>query len=177
MGALDLAVQLRSSAFDVSMSDALIFDVPVELGLELMPVIGPDFPDAERELFDDVIDKLDRVGLCVFVIDFERPDARRIVDGGILEAPDFLAGFTDKGKELNIHLDVVPRNLLVVTLGVDFAHARSARQATNAIAAQNARYASVGYCDAVITRQIPDDPDRPKVIFATQVKDLFDDLG
>lgn len=57
MGALDLAVQLRSSAFDVSMSDALIFDVPVELGLELMPVIGPDFPDAERELFDDDPDR------------------------------------------------------------------------------------------------------------------------
>lgn len=66
MGALDLSVQLWSSAFDIGMADALIFNVPVELGLEFMPVVGPDFPDAERELFDDVIDKVDRVGLCVF---------------------------------------------------------------------------------------------------------------
>ena len=65
MGAFDLAVQLRSSAFDVGMADALIFDVPVELCLELMAVIGSDLFDAERELFDDVIDKVDRVGLCV----------------------------------------------------------------------------------------------------------------
>lgn len=58
MGSLDLAVQLRGSAFDVSMADALIFDVPVELGLELMAVVGPDLFDAERELVDDVIDKV-----------------------------------------------------------------------------------------------------------------------
>ena len=60
MGALDLAVQLRGSTPDVSMTDALIFDVPMELGLELMPIVGPDFLDAERELFDDVIDEVDR---------------------------------------------------------------------------------------------------------------------
>ena len=45
------------------MADALILDVPVELGLELMAVVGPDFLDAERELFDDVIDEVDRVCL------------------------------------------------------------------------------------------------------------------
>jgi len=65
MGSLYLTVQLRRSAFDVGMADALIFDVPVELCLELMAVIGSDLFDAERELFDDVIDKVDRVGLCV----------------------------------------------------------------------------------------------------------------
>lgn len=113
----------------------------------------------------------------MFVIDLERPDTGCIVDGRILEPPDLLAALTDKGEELNVHLDVMPGNLLVVALGVDFAHARSARQPANAIAAQNARYASVGYCDAVITRQVPDGPDRPDVIFATQVKDFVDDLG
>jgi hypothetical protein len=38
MGSLDLTVQLRSSALDVSVTDALILDMPVELGLELMPI-------------------------------------------------------------------------------------------------------------------------------------------
>jgi hypothetical protein len=43
-------------------------------------------------------------------------------------------------------------NLLVVTLGVDFAHSRAARQPTNAVTAQNARYISVGDFDVVISR-------------------------
>ena len=73
MGTLDLAVELWGSALDVGMADALILDMPVELGLELMAVVGPDLLDAERELFDDVIDKVDRIGLCVFVVDLERP--------------------------------------------------------------------------------------------------------
>lgn len=81
------------------MADALILDMPVELGLELMPIVGSDFFDAEWELFDDVIDKVDRVGLCVLVIDLERPDTRSIVDGGILEASYLLAALADEGEE------------------------------------------------------------------------------
>jgi hypothetical protein len=67
-------------------------------------------------------------------------------------------------------------HLFVVTLGVEFAHARSARQAANTIAAQNACNACVGDSDVVITRQVPNDPDRAEVVFASQVKDLVDDL-
>ena len=88
MRALDLAVQLRGAALDVGMPDALVLDVPVELGLELMAIVGSDFLDAERELFDDVIDEVDGVGLCVFVVDFEGPDAGCVVDGSILEPAD-----------------------------------------------------------------------------------------
>jgi hypothetical protein len=177
MGSLDLAVQLRGSTFDVSMAYALILDVPVELGLELMAVVGSDLFDLERELFDDVIDKVDRVGLSMLVIDLEGPDTRSIVDGGILEASYLLAALADEGEELDVHLDVMARNLLVVTLGVDFTHAGSARQSADTVAAQNARNASVGDFDVVIAREIPDDPDGPEVIFATQVEDLLNDLG
>jgi hypothetical protein len=69
------------------------------------------------------------------------------------------------------------RNLLVVTLGVDFTHAGSARQSADTVAAQNAHNASVGDFDVVIAREIPDDPDGSEVIFATQVEDLLNDLG
>ena len=127
MGSLDLAVELWGSALDVGMADALILDMPVELGLELMAVVGPDLLDAERELFDDVIDEVDRVGLCVFVVDLERPDAGGIVDRGILEPADLLAALASEGEELDVHLDVMAWHLLVVTLGVEFAHACSAR--------------------------------------------------
>jgi hypothetical protein len=63
----------------------------------------------------------------VFVVDLERPDAGCIINGSILETADFLAALAAKGEELDVHLDVMARNLLVVTLGVDFAQARSAR--------------------------------------------------
>ena len=75
MGPLDLAVELRGFTFDVGMTDAVIFDMPAELGLELMAIAGPDFLNPGRELFDDVFDEVLSVGLCVFVADLERPDA------------------------------------------------------------------------------------------------------
>ena len=65
-----------------------------------MAVVGPDLLDAERELFDDVIDEVDRVGLCVFVV--ERPDAGGIVDRGILEPADLLAALASEGEELDV---------------------------------------------------------------------------
>ena len=101
MGTLDLAVELWGSALDIGMADALILDMPVELGLELMPVVGPDLLDAERELFDDVINEVDRVGVCVFVVDLERPDAGSVIDSGILEPPDFLTALASEGEELD----------------------------------------------------------------------------
>ena len=177
MGSLDLAVQLRSSAFDIGMTDTLILDMPVELGLELVAVVGSDLFDTKRELVDDVIDEVDRVCLCVLVVDFECPDTRCVIDRRILEPSDFLAAPADEGEELDVHLDVMAGHLLVVTLGVDFAHAGSAGQAAHTIAAQNAGYTGVGDFDAVITRQIPYDADRPEMIFAAQVENLVDDLG
>ena len=107
MGPLDFSVQLRGSTLDVGMTDALVFDMPVELGLELMAVIGPDFFDAEREFFDDVIDEVVRVCLCLFVVDLERPDTRCVIDRGILEPSYFLAALANEGQELDIHLDVM----------------------------------------------------------------------
>ena len=168
MGLLYLTVQLWSSAFNVGMADALIFDVPVKLGLKLMAVIGSDLFDAEGELFDDVIDKVDRVCLCVFGVNLESPDTCSVVYRGILEAADLLAALADEDEELNVHLDVMAGHLLVLTSGVDFAHAGSTRQPTNTVAAQNASHTSVGDCDAGIACKVPDDPDRHEVVFASQ---------
>jgi hypothetical protein len=71
MGSFNLAFQLRCSALDVGMEDAPVFDMPMERCLELMAIIGSDFADAEWELFDDAIDKVGHVGLCMLVIDLE----------------------------------------------------------------------------------------------------------
>ncbi len=138
MGTLDRAVQLGCSTLDKGMADALIINIPVELGLELMAVIGWDCLDPERELFDDVL--------------------------------------ADEGQKLDAHLDVMPRYLLVVAIGVDAVHARCAQRSANAVSAQNACHASVGDFDAVIARQIPNDPDRPEMILTSQVENLVDHL-
>ncbi len=86
------------------MADALVLDMPVELGLELMAVISPDLPYAEWEGSDHVVNE---------------------VDGRELEAPDLLASFPDECQKLDIHLDVMAWILFIVALGVHLADARS----------------------------------------------------
>jgi hypothetical protein len=95
----------------------------------------------------------------VFVVDLERPDPGCIVDGGILEPADFLPALAGEGEELDVHLDVMTWNLLVVALGMDFAHPRSVWQSADAVAPEDACHTCVGDFDAVIARQVPDDPD------------------
>ena len=51
----DFAVELRCAAFDVGVPDPEIFDMSMELGLELMTVVSSNLANAEWELFDDVI--------------------------------------------------------------------------------------------------------------------------
>jgi hypothetical protein len=46
------------------MADALVFDVPVEL----VPIVRPHLPDAEREALDDVVEEIDGVGLRVCLL-------------------------------------------------------------------------------------------------------------
>ena len=52
------------------MTDPLILDMPVNLSLEFVTVVGADFLDAKREFFDDMINKVNRVSLCVFEVNF-----------------------------------------------------------------------------------------------------------
>ena len=112
--------------------------MPMELGLKLVTVIGSDFADAEGELFDDVVDERDGTGLGMALIDFEGPDAGGIVDGGILVALDGLLVFILEGQKLNINLNLMPRNLFLVTLGVNLAQPGAARQPAEAIALEDA---------------------------------------
>ena len=63
MGSLVFTVQLRRPPFDTGMLDPLIFGVALELGLELVAVIRLGLCDSERELFDDMNDKLEAAGL------------------------------------------------------------------------------------------------------------------
>ena len=52
-----------------------------------MTVVSADLSNAERELFNDVINEVDRVCLGVFFIDFEGSDTRCVIDRSILSIP------------------------------------------------------------------------------------------
>ena len=75
------------------MTDALIFNVPMELGLKFVAIVGAHFPDSERKPGDDVVDEGNRVGLGMSAIDFERSDRGRIINGGVLIALDRFSVF------------------------------------------------------------------------------------
>ena len=70
------AVELRTARLEINMSDSLVLDMPVELGLELMTIVGPYLLDSEGEFFDDVINKVDGAGLAsknaVLIVEFAR---------------------------------------------------------------------------------------------------------
>jgi hypothetical protein len=120
------------------MADTFVFDMPVELGLELVAIVGSDFTNAEGELGDDVFNEGDGVGLVVTLIDFERPDTGCIVNGGVLVTLDRLVVFVFECQELNINLDLVTGDLLLIPDGVDFAQPGPLRQATGTVALENA---------------------------------------
>ena len=160
------------------MADTLVLDMPVEPGLELMPVVGSNFPDPERKLVDDMVDEVDRIGLGVAIIDLQGTNTGRIIDGCVLEAPDyFTAVFSFERQELNVHLDVVAGNLLVVAFGVNLAHSGPAREPVQTVVFEDPIDASIRDGDAVTALQIPDDPDRPEVVRAAQVKDFSTTSG
>jgi hypothetical protein len=47
-------------------------------------VVGANGVDAKGKLIDEVVDERDGVLLAVPLVDFERADARRVVDGRVL---------------------------------------------------------------------------------------------
>ena len=69
MRAFDFSIELRRAFSDISMSDSKVFNMPMEFRLEFMTIIRSDFSDPEWELFYDVIDEVDRIGLRMFFVD------------------------------------------------------------------------------------------------------------
>lgn len=120
---LNFTIELWSAAFDIGMSNAKIFDVPMELGLELMAIIGSDLTNAEREFFNDVVDEVDGIGIGMLFVDFQSTNPRRVIDGSVLETPYLLLVISDECQELNIHLNVMTWDLLLISLCMHLAHA------------------------------------------------------
>jgi hypothetical protein len=81
-----------------------------------------------------------------------------------------------KGQKLNVHLNVMAWDLFVVAFRVNLPQPCAAWQPIHAIPFEHPGDCRVRYPDAVIARQIPDDPHGTEVIFAAQVKNLLFNL-
>lgn len=90
-----------------------------------------------------------------------------------LKAPYLLAIFPNECQELDVHLDVMPWNLFVVTLGMNLAHASPTRKPVHTIAAKNTRHRCVRLPYVVVSLKIPNDPHWPQVVCASRMKNFF----
>jgi hypothetical protein len=135
---LDFTVQLRGSGFDVHVSDTLVLDVPVELGLPLVPAIRAYRMDAERKFVDDVIDEVDRTLLVVPLVDLQGPNPCGVIDCGVLIAFDLAAVFLSKGQELHVYLYLMAWDLFGVAAGVDGSPTDISWQAADSVAFESA---------------------------------------
>lgn len=111
MRPFNFAIELWGAALDVGMSDVEIFDMPVEFGLELMTIVCTHFPNAERELFNDVVDEVDRVRLGVLLVGLEGANACCIVDCSMPETAHLISAFSHESQKFNVDLNGVSWNL------------------------------------------------------------------
>lgn len=131
---LDFAVELWRASLDVGVSNALVLYMPMEFCLEFMAIVSSNFANTERKLLNDVVNEVDRVCLRVFVVDLKCPDTCCIVDCCVLEPADHLAAFPLKGQELDVYLDVMARNLFLISLSVKLSHACASGQSIEPVA-------------------------------------------
>ena len=66
--------------------------------------------DAERELIDDVVDKVDGGFLRVLRDCLPSPEPRGVVDGGVLKPVYLFAFFPFENEELDVYLGVMARH-------------------------------------------------------------------
>ena len=132
---LDFAIKLGRAGFDVGVADAFVLDMPVEFSLELVTIIGPDFFNPEWEFLDDMVNKVDGVCLGVAVINLKRSYTGCVINGRVLEPPCFLTTFSYECQELNVHLNVMARNLFLIPLGMNLAGPCSAWQPVHVVPA------------------------------------------
>ena len=135
---LDLAIELWRPRLDVHMPDALVLDMPMELGLPLMPAISADRVDTEGELLDHVIDEVDRALLVVPMVNLQGANPRGIINGRVLIATNLSIIFCFQGQELHVYLDMMARDLFSIAAGVDRATPHIAWQRTYPIPFESA---------------------------------------
>jgi len=111
----DFAVELRRSRFDVDMASAFVFDVPVELSLELMATIRSDSVNAKREPLYDIIYEVNGIRLSMALVDPQSAYPGGVINDGVLISTDPPTFRVLECQEGHINLDVVARNPLGIS--------------------------------------------------------------
>jgi len=149
--AFDLAIELWRTRLDVCVTDALILDTPMELGLEFVAIIGANFPDPGGKALDNMVNEGDGIGLGVPAIDVEGTDAGRVGNGCVLVVSDRFAVLSLESQELHIDLDLVTRNLLLIQGCMNLSNPRSPRERVQPISTKDPIDPGIRDLDAVIT--------------------------
>ena len=68
MGSLPFTVKVWTCGLNIHVVDTKVMQMPMELGYELIYIINSYCMDAKKELFNNMVYKIDRIGLCVPVI-------------------------------------------------------------------------------------------------------------
>ncbi len=146
------------------MLNTLVFDMPVEQGLEFMSPISSDSMNSKRKFLDDMIDESNGIFLRMTGVYFQCPNPCGVVNGGILIALYLLAVIINKAKKLNVYLYVVARYLLFIALRMYGSSTDFSRETIQPMTLENAIDCGVTNTDVMITLQIPHDSDRAQVI-------------
>ena len=93
----------------------LILNMPVELGLELMPPVCSDGIDPKWEFLDHIINKLDGALLIVLPVYLKCSDTGCIIDSRVLIAANFIPLIIFQRQKLHIDLNMMPGNRFGVT--------------------------------------------------------------
>ena len=142
-----------------------VFDMPMKLGLELMAIIGSNGMHTERENLLDIIDEFNGSPLIVLGVDFHCPDPCCIINGRILEPFDSVVIFVDKRQKLNINLNMMTRNLFLVSFRTEGSSRRLPRKPIQSVPFQDTIYADRRYSNVwTISLQIHMNPFGLKVI-------------
>ena len=92
--------------------------MPMKLGLKFMAIIGSNGMNPEREFRNHIIDKIYGILLRMAIINLQRPDSGGIIHGRILKTTGGLGIGVWEFQKLYIHLDMMPRHLLFIPLGL-----------------------------------------------------------
>lgn len=159
------------------MPDSFVLDMPMELGLELMTPVCADCVDAKRELVDDIVNEVHRIGLVVTAVDFESSHACGVIDGRVLKATDSMPVVGLEAHNLHVCLNMMTRDFFGISVRVNSSPAHIPWQTPEPAANEGPIDTRTGGLDAMIALQVPTYSLWTKTIGSSELEDLIDGLG
>jgi hypothetical protein len=104
-------------------------------------------------------------------------DTRGIIDRRVLIGPGLVAFLVLERQQLDVNLDVMTGDLLGVALHMHGSTPGPGWQAIQPVATEDPGNGRIADPEARVSLKIPDDADRPKMIFLAQIEDFSTTSG